>query len=106
MVKTYNKLVRDKIPEIIEKSGNKCVINILNDNEYLKKLDEKINEELLEFREGYSLEELCDLLEVLHAIAKVKGYSLEDIKKARLKKNEERGAFDKKILLKEVIEQG
>ena len=106
MVKTYNKLVRDKIPEIIEKSGNRCVIDILNDNEYLKKLDEKINEELLEFRDGYSLEELCDLLEVLYAMAKVKGYSLEDIKKTRLKKNEERGAFDKKILLKEVIEQG
>ena len=106
MVKTYNKLVRDKIPEIIEKSGNKCVIDILNDNEYLKKLDEKINEELIEFRDGYSLEELCDLLEVLYAIAKVKGYSLEDIKKTRHNKNEERGAFDKKILLKEVINKG
>ncbi len=105
MKNTYDKLVRDKIPEIIEKSGNKCVIDILNDQEYLKKLDEKINEELLEFREEYSLEELCDLLEVLYAIAKVKGYSLEEIEKMRLKKNEERGAFDKKILLKEVTEK-
>ena len=105
MINSYNKLVRDKIPEIIEKSGNKCVIDILNDQEYLKKLDQKINEELLEFREEYSLEELCDLLEVLFAIAKVKGYSDHDIALMREQKNQKRGAFDKKILLKEVIEE-
>ena len=105
MVKVYNKLVRDKIPEIIEKCGNSCIIATLNNDEYLKKLDEKINEELIEFRDGYSLEELCDLLEVLFAIGKLKGYSLEDIEKMRQQKNEARGAFDKKILLKEVVEK-
>lgn len=105
MQKNYDKLVRDKIPEIIQKSGNSCVIATLNDSEYLEKLNEKITEELKEFREDYSLEELCDLLEVLFAIAKVKGYSLNDIQKTREQKNLERGAFEKRILLKSVIEK-
>ncbi len=65
----YNKLVRDRIPEIIEASGKRCVCSTLSDEEYLAKLDEKLNEELAEYQESKSMEELADLLEVIRAVA-------------------------------------
>ena len=58
----YNKLVRDRIPEIIEASGKRCVCSTLSDEEYLARLDEKLNEELAEYQESKSMEELADLL--------------------------------------------
>ena len=58
----YNKLVRDRIPEIIEQAGQKCTCSILSDDDYLKMLDEKLNEELAEYQEDKSMEELADLL--------------------------------------------
>lgn len=61
----YNKLVRDKIPEIIEKSGKKCSFEILSGDEYIQKLDEKLNEELQEYYQDKNIEELADLMEVL-----------------------------------------
>ena len=65
---TYNKLVRDKIPEMIGKSGKKAVIYIADDKEYLEKLYEKLLEEIGEFKENPSPEELADILEVCDAI--------------------------------------
>lgn len=100
----YDKLVRDKIPEIIEASGKKCNIAILSDAEYLTMLDAKLDEELAEYHQDQNLEELADLLEVIYAAAKARGYSVEELEKLRKKKASERGAFSKKILLKEVSE--
>lgn len=99
----YNKLVRDRIPEIIEASGKKCVCSILSDDEYLAKLDEKLNEELAEYQERKSMEELADLLEVIRAVAVAQGSSIAEVEAIRQEKAAKRGGFEKKILLKAVI---
>lgn len=102
--KIYNKLVRDRIPEIIESDGKTCITEILPDAQYLEMLDAKLNEELAEYQESKSLEELADLLEVMRAVVKARGWTLEDLERARADKAARRGGFEKKILLKEVIE--
>lgn len=58
---TYNKLVRDKIPEIIETSGKKCETQVLNDDDYLEMLDKKLSEEIKEYQESHEAEELADI---------------------------------------------
>lgn len=103
-IKKYNKLVRDKIPEIIEASGNTCETEILSDAEYLKMVDAKLDEELAEYHQDQNLEELADLTEVLHAAVIARGWTLEDLERVRAEKYEKRGGFQKKIFLKEVIE--
>lgn len=101
---TYNKLVRDRIPEIIEKSGKRAVTEILSDEEYMELLNKKLMEEVQEYIESGTLEELADIGEVMHAIMDLKGISIEEFQKVRMEKLEERGGFKEKILLKEVIE--
>ena len=98
----YNKLVRDRIPEIIEASGKTSVCRELSDPEYIAKLDEKLNEELAEYQESKSLEELADLLEVMRAVAAARGSSMEEIERIRQEKADKRGGFEKKLLLVEV----
>ena len=100
----YNKLVRDKIPEIIKQTGKTCTCSTLAYEDYLKMLDEKLNEELAEYQEDKSMEELADLLEVVRAIAIARGSSIEEIEEIRRAKAEKRGGFEKKIYLEEVIE--
>ena len=101
----YNKLVRDRIPEIIEASGKSCVTEILSDEAYLRLLDAKLDEELAEYHSDQTIEELADLLEVIYAAAMARGYTLEQLESVRAAKAEKRGAFANKILLKEVIEK-
>ena len=103
-IKKYNKLVRDRIPEIIEAGGSTCGTEILSDEEYLKMIDAKLDEELAEYHQDQNLEELADLTEVIHAAAIARGYTLEDLERVRAEKAAKRGGFEKKILLKEVIE--
>lgn len=103
MIKTYNKLVRDRIPEIIQAKGDKCEIEILSDEEYLKLIDAKLDEELSEYHADQNIEELADLLEVIFAAAIARGYTLDQLEAVRAKKAEERGGFKEKILLKNVI---
>lgn len=105
MVKTYNKLVRDRIPEIIESSGKSCVTEILSDEDYLRMVDAKLDEELAEYHKDQNLEELADLMEVIYAAAIARGYTLEQLERVRADKAAKRGGFAKKILLKEVIER-
>lgn len=100
----YNKLVRDRIPEIIENDGKTCRIEILTDEDYIKKVDEKLDEELAEYHKDQNIEELADLMEVIYAAAIARGYSVEELEAVRQKKVQKRGAFEKKMLLKEVIE--
>ena len=104
MIKKYNKLVRDRIPEIIETSGNTCVTEILSDEDYLKMLDAKLDEELAEYHADQNIEELADLMEVIRACAVARGYTVEELEQVRAEKAAERGGFVKKILLKEVRE--
>ena len=100
----YNKLVRDKIPEIIEADGKTCETEILSDAEYIEMIDAKLDEELAEYQNDKNLEELADLLEVIHAAAIARGYSVEELEELRAKKAEKRGGFKDKIFLKKVIE--
>lgn len=104
MIKTYNKLVRDRIPEIIENTGKKCKIEILSDEDYLKMIDVKLDEELAEYHKDQNIEELADLLEVIYAATIARGHTLEELEQIRIIKSQKRGGFKKKILLKEVIE--
>ena len=77
----YNKLVRDKIPQIIAASGKNCVTEVLQEDAYLQKLDEKLSEELAEYQESKSLEELADLQEVMAAVVKARGYTWEELER-------------------------
>lgn len=103
-VKTYNKLVRDLIPEVIEASGNKCRTRVLSDEEYLEMLDAKLDEELAEYHKDQNIEELADLLELIRAAAIARGYTLEELETARAEKAKKRGGFKKKIFLIDVEE--
>ncbi|ABR56170.1 conserved hypothetical protein [Methanococcus aeolicus Nankai-3] len=100
---TYNKLIRDKIPEIIKKSGHNPIIYTANDEEYIKRLYDKLIEEIEEFKENPSSEEMADILEVCDAIMSYFRMSSEEVIKVKNKKFKERGGFSKKLILKEVI---
>ena len=104
MTPKYNKLVRDRIPEIIESSGRICITEILSDEDYLRMLDAKLDEELAEYHKDQNIEELADLMEVIRACAVARGYTIEQLEQVRAEKAAKRGGFEKKILLKEVIE--
>lgn len=104
MIISYNKLVRDRIPEIIESSGKSCTTEILSAEDYLCMIDAKLDEELAEYHKDQNIEELADLVEVIHAAAIARGYTLEDLERVRAEKATKRGGFEKRILLKEVYE--
>ena len=97
------KLVRDRIPEIIKHAGKKPITEILSQEEYLKELDKKLNEEVAEYQEDKSIEEMADVLEVLFAICEARGHSLEELLQVREDKREKRGGFKNKIYLIETI---
>ena len=103
-VKTYNKLVRDRIPAIIEATGATCETEILSDADYLTLLDRKLEEELAEYRQDRNVEELADLMEVVYACAAARGYSREELETVRAEKAAKRGGYAGKILLKTVTE--
>lgn len=100
----HNKLVRDRIPEIIAFNGQKCVCRTLSQQEYLSALDVKLNEELNEYQQDKSMEELADLLEVIHAVIAARGSTYEQVDTIRLAKKEKRGGFEKRIWLESVEE--
>lgn len=102
MIIKYDKLVRDKIPKIIEQSGKKAVVKRLDDKNYLIKLNEKLGEEIKEYLASGEIEELADLVEVIYAILDFNGVSLDEFEKIRQNKVNERGAFKERVLLKEV----
>ena len=105
-MKIYNKLVRDKIPEIIcSDNGKNCITRVLEDHEYLSSLNTKLQEEMKEYLQSGKVEELADLEEVLRAILDVKGISYDEFEKIRNEKVLKRGAFKKKIFLESVREK-
>lgn len=101
-MKIYNKAIRDKIPEIIKASGTTPTIEVLSDEEFLKKLEIKLDEELLEYKESKKVEELCDLIEIAYRIAELQGISNESLNKIREEKNVVRGKFVNNLFLVEV----
>ena len=101
----YNKLIRDKIPQIIENAGKIPVVETLASETYKRFLDAKLEEELQEYLSSDKAEELADLVEVVYAILKYRGIDLETFEDIRLKKATERGGFEKRLLLKEVLDK-
>ncbi len=105
----FNKLVRDRIPEIIEKSGSFCQTKILNEDEYILEINRKMHEELTEYQNAETsediVEELADLLELIHAAAAYHGESIEEVELARIEKAEKRGGFDERIFLVDVEDE-
>lgn len=101
----YNKLVRDKIPEIISRSGKIPVARMLTDDEYKFYLKKKLLEEAAEFDERGSLEELADIFEVVLALCNAYGFSAIALDMERYRKRRNRGGFSKKILLERVYDK-
>ena len=101
----HNKLVRDKIPEIIENTGKKAYFHVLTEEEYLSELDKKLNEECVEYQVDKSLEELADMLEVMYAIAEARGFSIAELERVRVEKTDKRGGFKDRIFLEKVDEK-
>ena len=95
------KLVRDRIPDIIQKNDETCEVQFLKtDQEYEGVLLEKLHEEVAEYQTDRTLEELADIMEVISAIAESRHGSLEEIAQIRIQKKKERGGFEKRIMLK------
>ena len=94
----YNKLVRDKIPEIIENCGEWPDIRVLEDAEYLQCLEAKLDEEVGEYHRDKNLEELADILEVVYALADAIG-SREELQKTYQHKLATRGGFKERLFL-------
>jgi len=95
----YDKLIRDRIPEIIEEAGKKYEIRELNDEEYQAKLKEKLQEEVDEYLNSNKSEELADILEVIRALADVHDFGMNTLNQTRTKKANKRGTFKKRLLL-------
>lgn len=100
--KNYNKLVRDKIPGIIQADGKICDIEAASKQEHFQLLKEKLIEETQEFLEDENLEELADIMEVIFSLAKSLGYKEKDLIRKRQDKKNERGGFEEGIVLKKV----
>lgn len=100
----HNKLVRDKIPEIIQNSGKIPRTRILSDELYLAELNKKLNEECAEYQADNSFEELADMLEVMYAIVEARGCTVKELENIRLEKRRMRGGFKDKIFLEYVEE--
>lgn len=101
-MKVYNKLVRDKIPAIIEADGKTCEVEIASKEEMTKLLEDKLMEEVNEYLEDKNLEELADVMEVLFGLAHNLGYSEDDLVRKRNEKLEERGGFKDGVILRVV----
>ena len=105
----YDKLVRDNIPKIIKNNGEEPVTRVLTEEEYWEYLLKKDSEELEEVKIAETLEErkkeLADKLELIIAMAKFSGFSLEEIIDEANRKRQKNGGFSKKLLLEKVIKK-
>lgn len=95
----FNKLVRDKIPEIITANDQTPHIRVLDDSEYQLELHKKLQEEVSEYLEDVNTEELADILEVIYALGARLGVTPRELEKLRAEKARERGGFEKRIFL-------
>ncbi|WP_096439510.1 nucleoside triphosphate pyrophosphohydrolase [Alteribacter populi] len=105
----YNKLVRDRIPEVIESTGKKANFMTLNEADFAQQAKEKLKEEVEEYfnaeSDRDSIEELADIMELLHSLAGIHGATPEELEKVRVRKAKNRGAFNKWLFLKEVEDE-
>ena len=105
MIKNYDKAIRDKIPDIIKKSGNSYNVKKLSDDEFLPELEKKLREEVEEYLESKSVEELADAIEVIYRIAELKGISNERLEMLREEKASKRGKFSDNLFLVDTTEE-
>ena len=101
----FNKAIRDKIPEIIQKDGHTCNIQTLSDEKFIIEIEKKLSEEVTEYQNDKNPEELADILEVIYRIAQLKGISKEELEKIRIKKLQDRGGFEKNLFLIDTSEE-
>ncbi len=105
MLIVYDKLVRDRIPEIIEADGKTCTVRTLSPEELLPRLRAKLDEEVREYRESGTMEELADIVEVVQALVEHSGSSWAEFEEMRARKREERGGLRCGYLLESVTER-
>ena len=96
---TYNKLIRDRIPDMIRQNGETPVVRVLGDEEYRHCLERKLDEEVEEFHQDRNLEELADILEVAYALAEDLGHTRQELEETFNRKHEKRGGFRDRIFL-------
>lgn len=95
----FNKLVRDKIPDIIEAGGARAIVRTVTGEEYLRCLEAKLDEEAREFHEAKNMEELADILEVVFSLSEAVGGSRQELMEVCRKKREQRGGFSGGVFL-------
>lgn len=97
--KIFNKLVRDKIPEVIKGTGEKPFCKTLTKTETLSELNKKLTEEVKEYLDSYQIEELADIVEVIYGILYAKNITIEQFEEVRKAKAQVRGGFEKGVFL-------
>lgn len=98
-MKEYNKLIRDRIPEILEDAGKDYETTTVEGRDYLAALKDKLKEEVDEYREEEDVEELADILEVIEALLDWHDISREELEELRREKRKERGGFARGLYL-------
>ena len=101
-MKRYDKLVRDKIPEIIAADGKECKTRVLAESEIHEQLMAKLREEVAEFEKQPNIEEIADIVEVLRALAIRLGSGMDEVEQVRIEKHRKRGGFEKRLFLEYV----
>jgi predicted house-cleaning noncanonical NTP pyrophosphatase (MazG superfamily) len=99
----YGKAIRDKIPEIIRESGATCIVETLPNNKFLSELEKKLREEVEEYLQSKSPDELADIMEVIYRIIELRGIPLGELNKIRVEKIDKRGGFTKNLFLVETL---
>ncbi len=102
MKKFHNKRVRDRIPEIIERQGKTPAFFVLSAEAYKEALNKKLQEEVAEYLQDESVAEICDIVEVLHAILTLKGVTVQEMERFRKEKALANGAFEQRLFLESV----
>ena len=103
MIEKYNKLVRDKIPELIKQKGDSPITETLDDNtKYLKAVHRKLSEEIDVYHKDRNVDNLADILEVIYTLAKYYGKTPEYLEQVRTEKHKQSGGYDNKTFLIEV----
>ncbi len=100
----FHRLEREKIPELIQSAGRQCSTFILSDKDYASFLDDRLSEEVNQYRDGKRLEELANVLEVLHGIVEARGKSWDELENLRLEMRKNHDGFDKQILMTEFVD--
>lgn len=104
MIYEYNKLIRDNNVKIMEDKGCKVTYEILDDKRYVEELDKKLKEEVDEYLDDYSVEEMADVMEVIYTMLELRGNTMEEVEKVRVEKRNRKGALKNKVFLKTVEE--